>query len=80
MDSAASLSGLSLRPSMLNSRRGTPWRRGLLKRQRRPAVARFIGAATAPLALMTRAGDKRIVPLADPARGAKGPAWTIYSK
>jgi len=46
----------------------------MLKRQRRPAVARLIGAATAPLALMTRAGDKRIVPLADPARGAKGPA------
>jgi hypothetical protein len=40
----------------------------LLKRQGRPVAARFIGAATAPLALMTRAGDKRIVPLTAPDR------------
>lgn len=40
----------------------------MLKRQRRPAAARLIRAATTPLALMTRAGDKRLVPLADPGR------------
>jgi len=40
----------------------------MLKRRRRPALARLIGAATAPLALLTRTGEKRIVPLADPNR------------
>jgi hypothetical protein len=40
----------------------------LLRRQGRPLMARLFGAATAPLAAMTRLGEKRLVPLADPAR------------
>jgi hypothetical protein len=40
----------------------------LLKRQQRPALARLIAAATAPLAVLTRVGEKRLVPLADPNR------------
>jgi hypothetical protein len=44
----------------------------MLKRQRRPALARLVGAATAPLALMTRAGESRLVPLADPNRANSG--------
>jgi hypothetical protein len=33
-----------------------------------PLMARFLSAATAPLAAITRAGDRHLVPLADPAR------------
>jgi hypothetical protein len=40
----------------------------LLHRQGRSGLARTISAATAPLAAMTRVGDRRIVPLADPNR------------
>jgi hypothetical protein len=40
----------------------------LLHRQGRPGLARAISAASAPLAAMARAGDRRIVPLADPNR------------
>ena len=40
----------------------------LLRIQGRPGLARFIGAATGPLAALTRSGDRRIVPLADPGR------------
>lgn len=40
----------------------------MLRRQGRPGLARFIGAATAPLAAMTKTGERRIVPLADPNR------------
>lgn len=38
----------------------------LVRRQGRPAMARVIGAATRPLAGITRIGDKSLVPLADP--------------
>lgn len=40
----------------------------LLRRQGRPGAARLVGAATGPLALFTRVGERRIVPLADPAK------------
>jgi SnoaL-like domain len=40
----------------------------LLRRQNRPLMARFLPAATAPLAALTRVGERRIVPLADPAK------------
>lgn len=40
----------------------------MLKRRQQPILARLIGAATAPLALLTRTGEKRLVPLADPNR------------
>jgi hypothetical protein len=40
----------------------------LLRRQGRPLMARFLAAATAPLAALTRVGERRIVPLADPAK------------
>jgi hypothetical protein len=40
----------------------------LLRRQRRPAMARLVGALTGPMAFMTRFGERRVVPLADPAR------------
>jgi hypothetical protein len=40
----------------------------MLKHRRRPGLARLIAAATTPLALLTRTGEKRIVPLADPNR------------
>lgn len=45
----------------------------MLKRQQRPALARLVGAATTPLALMTRAGEKRLVPLTDPNRANSRP-------
>ena len=38
----------------------------MLRDQGRPGMARAITAATAPLAAMTRLGEKRIVPLAAP--------------
>jgi hypothetical protein len=40
----------------------------LLRAQGRPSTAGFISLATKPLAAMTRLGDSRLVPLADPAR------------
>ena len=43
----------------------------LLRRQGRPGLARLIRVATAPLSAMTRMGDRRLVPLADPARAKR---------
>lgn len=43
----------------------------LLRRQNRPLMARFLTAATAPLAVLTRIGERRIVPLADPAKAKR---------
>lgn len=43
----------------------------LLRRQGRPLMARLLGAATAPLAAVTRLAEKRLVPLADPARSRR---------
>lgn len=40
----------------------------LLRAQSRPGLARVVGLATAPLAAMTRLGERHLVPLADPAR------------
>lgn len=40
----------------------------MLQRQRRPPAATLIGAATAPMAALTRLGERHLVPLADPAR------------
>ncbi len=40
----------------------------LARRQGRPALARFLGASTAPLHAMTLLGDRRVVPLAEPKR------------
>lgn len=40
----------------------------MLKRQQRPAMARLISAASTPLAVLTRLGERRLVPLADPSR------------
>lgn len=40
----------------------------LLRRQGRPGLARVVNLATAPLAVMTRLGERRLVPLADPNR------------
>ncbi len=40
----------------------------LLRRQGRPAMARAVGAATKPLAAMTRLGEAHLVPLAEPGR------------
>ena len=40
----------------------------LLRRQGRPGLARVVRFASAPLNAMTRMGDRRLVPLADPAR------------
>ncbi len=40
----------------------------LLRRQNRPVLARVVALATAPLAALTRLGERRLVPLADPAR------------
>ena len=40
----------------------------LLQRQGRPGMSRVVGAATKPLAALTRLGDARLVPQADPAR------------
>lgn len=40
----------------------------LVRRQGRPAVAGVIAAATKPLAAITRLGERRLVPLADPKR------------
>lgn len=40
----------------------------MLKRRQQPFLARLIGAASAPLVLLTRTGEKRLVPLADPNR------------
>ena len=43
----------------------------LLRRQGRPGLARVVRLATAPLAAMTRLGERRLVPLADPARARR---------
>ncbi|SCE97255.1 nuclear transport factor 2 family protein [Micromonospora mirobrigensis] len=43
----------------------------LLRRQGRPGLARLVALATRPLATMTRVGDRRVVPLGDPARGRR---------
>jgi hypothetical protein len=40
----------------------------MLRGQRRPVLARLVGALTGPMAVLTRVGDRRIVPLADPGR------------
>jgi hypothetical protein len=40
----------------------------LLRRQKQPRLARVVGLATAPLAAMTRLGERRLLPLADPSR------------
>ena len=40
----------------------------MMRGQGRPVLGRLISAATAPLAALTRVGEKRIVPLADPTR------------
>ena len=42
----------------------------MLKRRQQPILARLIGAATTPLALLTRTGENRLIPLADPNRRA----------
>jgi hypothetical protein len=45
----------------------------LLRGQRRPALARLVGALTRPVAVLTRVGERRIVPLADPGRPRRSP-------
>jgi hypothetical protein len=40
----------------------------LLQRQGRPGLARIVNLATRPLAVITRLGERRLVPLADPDR------------
>jgi hypothetical protein len=40
----------------------------LLRRQRRPGLARLVGLATAPLNAMTRFGERTVMPRADPGR------------
>ncbi|HEX2807993.1 MAG TPA: nuclear transport factor 2 family protein [Kineosporiaceae bacterium] len=40
----------------------------MLHNSKQPALARLVRAATAPLAVLTRLGEKRLVPLADPHR------------
>jgi len=44
----------------------------MLRRQGRPGLARVIGLAARPMAGMTRLGERRLVPLADPDRGGRG--------
>lgn len=46
----------------------------LARQDGRPGLARFLGVATAPLAAITRSGDRHLVPLADPARRRSGRA------
>jgi hypothetical protein len=43
----------------------------LVRRQGQPGLARVIGAATKPLAALTRLGERRLVPLADPNRKSR---------
>jgi SnoaL-like domain len=43
----------------------------LLVRQNRPLAGRLLGAATAPLAALTKVGERRIVPFADPAKARR---------
>ena len=38
----------------------------LLRRQKQPRLARVVSLATAPLAAMTKLGERRLLPLADP--------------
>lgn len=44
----------------------------LLRRQRRPGLARLVGLATAPLNAMAGFGERTILPRADPGRPGKG--------
>jgi hypothetical protein len=44
----------------------------LLRAQRRLVMARVVAAATGPLAALTKLGEQRLVPLADPSRRASG--------
>jgi ketosteroid isomerase-like protein len=44
----------------------------LLRRPGRPGMGRLIGIAVAPIAALTRLGEKRLVPLADPNRARSG--------
>jgi hypothetical protein len=48
----------------------------LLRRQGRPGLARVVRLATAPLAVLTRLGERRLVPLADPKRARRSRAGT----
>jgi hypothetical protein len=43
----------------------------LLRRQGRPLAGRLISAAVAPLAAMTKLGERRIVPFADPRKARR---------
>lgn len=43
----------------------------LLRRQGRPVLGRVLAVATAPLAAFTKLGERRLVPLADPAKAKK---------
>ncbi|MGC1211223.1 MAG: nuclear transport factor 2 family protein [Micromonospora sp.] len=43
----------------------------LLRRQGRPAMARFVALATGPLAAITGSGDRRIVPMGHPDRARR---------
>jgi hypothetical protein len=43
----------------------------LLRRQNRPLMARLLGPATAPIAFLTKVGERRVVPLADPAKARR---------
>jgi hypothetical protein len=44
----------------------------ILRAQRRLVMARVVAAATGPLAALTKLGEQRLVPLADPSRRASG--------
>jgi hypothetical protein len=44
----------------------------LLRAQRRLVMARVLATATGPLAALTKLGERRLVPLADPSRRASG--------
>jgi hypothetical protein len=43
----------------------------LLRRQRQPRLARVVSLATAPLNAMTKLGERRLLPLADPNKETK---------
>jgi hypothetical protein len=46
----------------------------LLRRQGKPGLAVLIGVATRPVSLLTRLGERSLVPLADPAKARKRPS------
>jgi hypothetical protein len=59
---------------------GTRWQP--VQRQGRLRLARVIGVATGPLALLTRLGERRLLPLADPSKARRsgqrtGNDWRI---